>query len=94
MLSKIELEFLKAPENFEADYRRALRHRIKSKVETIKTEIALLEAHGLSVTENCNGVTKFCNGQRNQKSLKQPLLENWSWGWELNPYRAALQATA
>ena len=31
MLSKIELEFLKSPENFSADYARVLRHRIKAK---------------------------------------------------------------
>ena len=90
----MELEFLKAPESFETDYRRILRFRIKSKVQKIKSEIALLEAHGVNVTENCNGITEFCNGQRNQKTLNQPLFANKSWGWELNPYRAALQATA
>ena len=79
MLSKTELEFLKAPQNFVADYRRALRHRIKSKVETIKSEIALLEAHGVSVTENCNGVTEFCNGQQNKQSLNQAALINRKW---------------
>jgi len=64
MLSKIELEFLKSPESFDADYCRVLRHRIRSKVQRIKSEITLLEAHGVSVTENCNGVTEFCKGQR------------------------------
>ena len=71
MLSKTELDFLKAPETFEADYRRTLRFRLKSKVEKIRSEIALLEANGISVTENCNGVTEFCNGQQNQKSANQ-----------------------
>ena len=66
MLSKIELEFLKAPETFEPDYRRILRFRIKSKVQKIKSEIALLEAHGVNVTENCNGVTEFCTHQRRE----------------------------
>ena len=79
MLSKTELEFLKAPQNFVADYRRALRHRIKSKVETIKSEIALLEAHGVSVIENCNGVTEFCNGQQNQQNPNQAALINRRW---------------
>ena len=68
MLSKTELDFLKAPETFEADYRRTLRFRLKSKVEKIRSEIALLEANGISVTENCNGVTEFCNGQKNPES--------------------------
>ncbi len=79
MLSKIELEFLKAPESFETDYRRILRFRIKSKVQKIKSEIAFLESHGLSVIENCNGVTEFCNGQQNQQSLNQAALINRKW---------------
>ena len=79
MLSKMELEFLKAPESFETDYRRILRFRIKSKIQKIKSEIALLEAHGVSVTENCNGVTEFCNGQQNKQSLNQAALINRRW---------------
>ena len=71
MLSKTELEFLKAPERFEPDYRRTLRFRIKSKVEKIKSEIALLEANGISVTENRNGVTEFCNGGKIERAQKQ-----------------------
>ena len=71
MLSKTELEFLKSPESFEADYRRALRHRLKFKVQKIRLDVAFLEAYGVSVTENCNGVTEFCNGQQNQKGWNQ-----------------------
>ena len=78
MLSKTELDFLKAPETFEADYRRTLRFRLKSKVEKIRSEIALLEANGISVTENCNGGTEFCNGQKipNQADFKQQNVKN------------------
>jgi len=47
MLSKTELEFLQSPETFEADYRRTLRFRIKSKVEKINSEIVIIEALGL-----------------------------------------------
>jgi hypothetical protein len=64
MLSKIELEFLKAPESFDADYRRVLRHRVNSKVQELREEIELLQKCGFSVTENCNGVTEFSNGQQ------------------------------
>jgi hypothetical protein len=76
VLSKIELEFLKSPESFDADYRRVLRHRIRSKAQRIKSEITLLEVYGASVTENCNGVTEFCNGQRglNQAALTKALV--------------------
>jgi hypothetical protein len=55
----------------EADYRRTLRFRIKSKVGKIRSDIALLEANGISVTENCNGVTEFCNGREIEKAQKQ-----------------------
>jgi hypothetical protein len=71
MLSKIELEFLKSPENFSADYARVLRHRIKAKTVQMHDELSLLAGAGLNVTENCNGVTKFCNGQQNQQGLNQ-----------------------
>jgi hypothetical protein len=95
MLSKTELEFLKAPDSFEADYSRTLRFRIKSKVEKIKSEIALLEANGISVTENCNGVTEFCNGQKNQKNPNQAaLLNSWSLGRALIPRPLPYQGNA
>jgi hypothetical protein len=71
MLSKIELEFLKSPESFAPDYRRVLRHRVNSKIQEVREEMALLQKCGFGVTENCNGVTEFCNGQQNQQSLNQ-----------------------
>ena len=71
MLSKIELEFLKSPESFDADYRRVLRHRVNLKVQGLREEIALLQKCGFGVTENCNGVTEFSNGQQNQQNLNQ-----------------------
>jgi hypothetical protein len=71
MLSKVELEFLKSPKSFNADYARVLRHRIKTKTIQMCDELSLLESSGLSVTENCNGVTEFCNGQQNQQGSNQ-----------------------
>ena len=79
MLSKIELEFLKTPENFNVDYTRVLRHRIKAKTAQMRDELSLLEGSGLNVTENCNGVTEFCNGQQNQQSLNQVALVKRRW---------------
>ena len=65
MLSKTEMEFLKNPESFDAGYTRVMRHRIKAKFEAFRAQIALLEGYdglaGASVTENCNGVTEYCN---------------------------------
>ena len=69
MLSKIELEFLKSPENFKADIARVLRHRIKTKTTKMHDELSLLDSANLSVTENCNDVTEFCNGQQNKLGL-------------------------
>ena len=71
MLSKMELEFLKTPENFSADYARVLRHRIKAKTTQLRSELSLLDRSGPNVTENCNGVTEFCNGQQNKQGLNQ-----------------------
>jgi hypothetical protein len=85
MLSKTEIEFLKNPEGFGADYRRVMRHRVKAKAEEFRVQIALLQGYGafegtgLSVTENCNGVTEFCNGQNNQKSPNQAALVKMWW---------------
>ena len=89
MLSKIEVKFLKSPENFGPDYRRVLRHRVMSKVQVMRDEIGLLERCGFSVTENCNGVTEFCNGQQslNQAAFKgvlvrSPRFEPGSSAWQ------------
>ena len=71
LLSKIELEFLKSPENFDVDYRRVLRHRVNLKVQGLREEMALLQKCCFGVTEKCNGVTEFCNGQQNQQDLNQ-----------------------
>jgi hypothetical protein len=65
MLSRIEIEFLKSPESFDPNYRRVLRHRVNLKIREIREELELLERCGLSVTENCNGVTESRNGQQN-----------------------------
>ena len=73
MLSKTEIEFLKNPQSFSADYRRVMRHRVKTKAEEFRAQIALLQGcgalgvNGLSVTENCNGVTEFCNSEQSSK---------------------------
>jgi hypothetical protein len=71
MLSKTEIEFLKRPNGFNADYAKVLRSRIKSKVRSLREEIALLENAGITVTENCNLVTENRNHEisSNQAAL-------------------------
>jgi hypothetical protein len=54
LLSRTEMEFLKEPERFDANYTKALRHRIRGRVEGLREELGLLERAGyLKVTENC-----------------------------------------
>ena len=77
MLSKVEVEFLKSPENFSADYARVLRHRIRAKSAQLRSELVLLNG-SFGVTENCNGVTEFSNGQQDQQNLNQAGLSNRS----------------
>ena len=74
MLSKAEIEFLKRPDEFNADYAKVLRSRIKSKVQTLREEIVILENAGIVVTENCNRVTENCNYEisSNQAALINP----------------------
>ncbi len=75
MFSKAELEFLKAPEKFNADYARVLRCRIRAKTTQINS-LTLLQSSGLSGSQNCNAVTEFRNGQHNQVSAFQaPIVE-------------------
>ena len=99
MLSKTEIEFLKNPQSFSADYSRVMRHRIKIKAEDFRAQIALLQGcgalggNGLSVTnvtENCNGVTEYCNDKQslNQVAFNkraprmgfEPMRTRWSTG--------------
>jgi hypothetical protein len=81
MFSKTELEYLKAPEKFEAVYSRVLRHRINAKSAKLRKALFLLQGagiNGLSVTENCNSVTENCNGYQslNQVYLSKISAEN------------------
>lgn len=78
MLSKAELAFLKSPEKFDTDYSRVLRCRIKAKSAQLCETLLLLQNLGLSVTENCNSVTEFSNGQENKNNPNQaPLVKRW-----------------
>ena len=77
MLSKVELEYLKAPEKFDAAYSRVLKCRIKAKSAHMQEEAMLLKGAGLSVTENCNAVTDFSNANQ---SSNQALNAKWMAG--------------
>ena|GEM_PF-1462821 len=76
MLSKAEMEFLKTPKKFDANYSRVLRHRIKVKSAQMCEHVLLLQGVGLNVTENCNAVTTFCNAKQ---SSNQALNVNQWW---------------
>jgi hypothetical protein len=90
MLSKVELEFLKSPESFGADYSRVLRHRIKVKRAQLREE-SVLFGEKVNVTENCN-VTEFCNGKQ---SPNQAAFSNlWSLRRDLDPRPLPYQGNA
>ena len=63
MLSQKEVEFLQEPNRFDSEYSKVLRHRIRSKVGSLREEILLLERAGFKVMKNCNIVTDFRNSE-------------------------------
>ena len=72
MLSKVETEFLRSPEGFDAKYGKVLRHRIREKVQAFTGELQLLQSSGyMQVRGDCNQVTEFRNGEQglNQAAL-------------------------
>ena len=75
MFSKTELEYLKAPEKFDAAYGRVLHHRINAKKAKARAETTALNCNTLSALTNCNTVTEFCNGQKAQNELG--MLKGW-----------------
>ena len=79
MLSKAELEFLKSPEKFDPDYSRVLRCRIKTKSTHMREALFLLQGTALNITENCNSVTEFSNGQQNQISPNKAAFVEKRW---------------
>ncbi len=60
LLSKIEIEFLKSPESFNANYAYGIKHRLNCKVKTLREELELLKKSGfLNLTGNSNNLTDF-----------------------------------
>ena len=93
MLSKNELKFLESPKSFDPGYSRVLRHRIKAKKAGLLKQLASLDNSILNVTENCNNVTEFSNGQQNQQSLNQAAFAEKKWAEpELNRRPLACKA--
>jgi len=66
MLSQAELEFLKNPSGFGANYAKSLRHRLRKKVRVLRQELRLLEEAGFGgVAENRDRVVEFSNPGEN-----------------------------
>jgi hypothetical protein len=80
MLSSTEQEFLNNPTNFNSNYQRSLRCRLKVKAEKMREELSLLKSSGLNVVENCSDVAKFCS---DNQSLNQVVSMNQGRGWSL-----------
>jgi hypothetical protein len=66
MLSKAEIEFLKNPRNFDANYSKSLRNRLNKKVKILQRELRLLEHAGfVGVVKNSDRVVEFSNPGEN-----------------------------
>ena len=80
LLRKIEVEFLKSPENFKADYGYVLTHRIRGKIQALQKDIALLNSAGFmnlaqfskNLTENNKNIAENIKIQQCNQGL------NWS----------------
>ena len=82
LLSKIELEFLKSPESFNANYVYGIRHRLNRKVKALNEEIGLLQKSEFlnlieiskNLTENCKIYQENNNTQPSDQGLNQSAL--------------------
>ena len=59
-------EFLRSPQNFIADYSYVLKHKIKSKVKSLNTELLLLQRVGLI---EFSKITEISKTFKNQNTL-------------------------
>jgi hypothetical protein len=82
--------------SFDQKYRKALIHRIRSKVQLLRGDLTLLEDAGfMKVTENCNQVTELYNPSKLQQSQNQAaFLNQWSLGRDLDPRPLPYQGNA
>jgi hypothetical protein len=80
MLSKIELEFLKSPENFKANYAYGIKHRLNCKVKALQEEMGLLQKSGfLNLTESNKNLTDFSKiNTENSKNQNCDQGNNWA----------------
>jgi len=73
LLSKVELEFLKSPENFNANYAYGIKHRLNCKVKALQEELGLLQKSGFlnltGISKNLTENSKICLEQQEQNQL-------------------------
>ncbi len=83
MLSAVERDYLKSPENFNTDYSYVIRHRLKGKVRELQTEIELLQKGGfLNLTE----FSKITDFSKMQQTPNQSAFDKREWAEPcLNP---------
>ena len=75
MLSQTETEFLKNPQNFAPKYSRALRYRIRKKAaKLVKSELALIQQSGETMTRNSCATTENCHALKTLQGLNQAAL--------------------
>ena len=78
MFSQKEIEFLRTPDKFNANYRYYLKHQIKNKVHALNEEFILLQNAGFldSLRESSKGLWDYTKNSLNEKSSKQASFKN------------------
>ena len=83
LLSQKEIEYLRSPKSFSADYSYVLKHKIKNKVKTLHDELMLLKHAGLL---NLTEFSKLTENSKSEISSNQASFVKTRWtGGDLNP---------
>lgn len=94
MLSKKERDYLSGKREISNSYTRVIEHRIRKKLEQFfRLEMPMI-VQNQSVTEFYNKITEISNSGKRMGNRSDSEGVSWRWGWDLNPYKLALQASA
>ena len=81
MLSLKEIEYLRSPESFNANYKYFLKHQIKNKVKSLSEELLLLSDAGFlnGLRESSKSLRDFNKTQKNEISSNSAYFEKITW---------------
>lgn len=95
MLSQKEMEFLRSPEKFNANYKYFLKHQIRNKVQSLSEELVLLSDAGFlnNLSEKSKSLSDFNRNLKNGISSNQASFEKvWCGRRDSNPGSLAWKA--